>query len=53
MQETPDNVITVAATEGLHEQKILLALLDELISLQLEYTDRAVESTKMIISLFG
>jgi len=46
MQETPDNVITVAATEGLHEQKILLGLLDELIRLQQEYTDRAVESNK-------
>ncbi len=46
MQETPDNVITVAATEGLLEQKILLGLLDELISLQQEYTDRAVESNK-------
>ena len=46
MQETPNNIITVAATEGLQEQKILLSLLDELISLQQEYTDRAVESNK-------
>ncbi len=46
MQETPDNIITVAATEGLQEQKILLGLLDELIRLQQEYTDRAVESNK-------
>jgi len=46
MQETPNNIITVAATEGLQEQKILLGLLDELISLQQEYTDRAVESNK-------
>jgi len=46
MQETPDNVIAVAATEGLQEQKILLNLLDELINLQQEYTDRAVQSNK-------
>ncbi|MCF6338076.1 MAG: response regulator [Gammaproteobacteria bacterium] len=46
MQETPNNIITVAATEGLQEQKILLNLLDELIGLQQEYTDRAVESNK-------
>ncbi len=44
MQETADNAITIAATEGLQEQKILLGLLDELINLQQEYTDRAVES---------
>jgi len=46
MQDTPDNVITIAATEGLQEQKILLSLLDELIDLQQKYTDRTVISNK-------
>jgi len=46
MQETPDKVIAVAATEGLQEQKTLLNLLDGLIRLQQQYTDNAVQSNK-------
>ncbi|NOX92447.1 MAG: hypothetical protein GXP18_08365, partial [Gammaproteobacteria bacterium] len=46
MQETPDNVIALAVTEGLQEQKILLSLLDGLINLQQQYTNNAVQSNK-------
>ena len=46
MQETPDNVISVAVTEGLEAQKILLDTLDGLIDLQQQYTDTAVQSNR-------
>jgi len=46
MQDTPDNIISEAVVDGLHKQKILLDLLDDLIELQQQYTENAVQSNR-------
>ncbi len=46
LQDTPTLEISIAAAEGLQAQKVLLDLLDQLISLQQQYTDDAVQRNK-------
>lgn len=46
MQEAPENIIIESVKEGLSKQKQLLDLLDELIHLQQQYTDHAVQSNR-------
>ena len=46
MQEAPENIVAESVKEGLSRQKELLDLLDELIHLQQQYTDDAVQSNR-------
>ncbi|MDT8384183.1 MAG: ATP-binding protein [Gammaproteobacteria bacterium] len=46
MQDAPADVVAAAITHGLEKQKLLLDLLDELTTLQQQYTDDAVQSNQ-------